>query len=306
MIIDFHVHVYEDKTISNRLKEEFFAHRKKILSEEQFKNLRINGRVETLIEDMDEAGVDVSVCMGGDMAFLTQEEPEAPFMRQNEYLAEAQARYPKRIVGFFTLDPFRPGARTLLEKGVKELGLKGVKILPSWFSPAEERIAPFMEKIEELGVPVLIHSGVDPLPFLAKYGDPRHLDDLLLKYPRLKIISAHWARGYEQLLNQMLYFRPGRLWADISGWQFEYKFSPWHFLFQMRYFMDRFPNAVLLGSDWPLVSSAPFPSMKEWVEVIKNMCLPQACLDMGMKQFTPEEKEKILGGNAQKILDLQV
>jgi uncharacterized protein len=304
MIIDFHVHLYEDKTISKRFKDEVLAHRKKILSEEQFMNLRMNGRVETLLEDMDDAGVDVSVCMGGDMAFLTQEEPEAPFMRQNEYIAEAQAKYPKRILGFFTIDPFRPGATTLLEKGVKELGLKGVKILPGWFSPAEERIAPFMKKIEELRVPALIHSGVDPLPFLAKYGDPRYLDDLLLKYPKIKIISAHWARGYEQLLNQMLYFRPGRLWADISGWQFEHKFSRWHFFFQMRYFLDRFPDVILLGSDWPMVSSAPFPTMKEWVEAIRNMELPQACLDMGMKQFTKEEKNKILGGNAQKLLNL--
>ncbi len=304
MIIDFHVHLLEEKSISKKFREEIVAHRKKMLSPEQFEKLRMKGSVQSLIEDMDQAGVDVSVCMGGDMAFSTQEEPEAPFMRQNEYLAEVQAKYPRRIVGFFAIDPFRPGAPALLEKGIKELGLKGVKVLPSWFSPAEERIAPFMQKIEDLGVPVLFHSGLDPLPFLAKYGDPRHLDDLLLRYPKLKIISAHWARGYEQLLNQMLYFRPGRLWADLSGWQFEYKFSRWYFLFQMRYFLDRFPDTILMGSDWPMVSSAPFPTMKEWVDAIRNLELPQACLDMGMRQFTPAEKDKVLGGNAQKLLNL--
>jgi predicted TIM-barrel fold metal-dependent hydrolase len=72
----------------------------------------------------------------------------------------------------------------------------------------------------------------------------------------------------------------------------------------MRYFLDRFPNAILLGSDWPLIGSAPFPTMKEWVAVIRNMELPQVCLDMGMKQFTGEEKNKILGENAQKLLNL--
>jgi uncharacterized protein len=191
-----------------------------------------------------------------------------------------------------------------LEKGIKEFGLKGVKLLPGWFFPTDERIAPFMQKIEELGVPALFHAGTDPHPFLVKYGDPRYLDDLLLKYPRLKIIVAHWARGFEQLLNQMLYFRPGRLWGDISGWQFECKFSQWHFLFQMRYFMDRFPNAILFGSDWPMINSPSFLTIKEWVEAIKKMELPQACLDMGMKQFTQEEKNKILGDNAQKLLNL--
>jgi len=53
-----------------------------------------------------------------------------------------------------------------------------------------------------------------------------------------------------------------------------------------------------------MISSAPFPTMKEWVEVIRNMELPHACLDMGMKQFTKEEKNKILGGNAQKLMNL--
>jgi uncharacterized protein len=304
MIIDFHVHIAEEKNYSKSFREKVFAHRKKILSEEDFKNFRMDGRVEKLIEDMDRAGIDASVCLGSDMAFLTQEEPEAHFFRVNEYLAESQIKYPGRIIGFFGCDPFRPGAVKLLEKGIKEMGLKGVKLNAGWYFATDERIDSYIKKIAELGVPVLFHAGADPHPFLVKYGDPRYLDDLLLKYPSLKIIVAHWARGYEQLLNQMLYFRPGRLWADISGWQFEYKFSSWHFLTQMRYFLDRVPDSILLGSDWPYISSAPYPTIKEWVEIIKNMELPQVCLDMGMRQFTEEEKNKILGGNARKLLNL--
>jgi predicted TIM-barrel fold metal-dependent hydrolase len=72
----------------------------------------------------------------------------------------------------------------------------------------------------------------------------------------------------------------------------------------MRYFLDRFPDAILMGTDWPMISSVPFPSMKKWVEIIRNMELPKVCLDMGMKQFSEEEKNKILGGNAQKLLNL--
>jgi predicted TIM-barrel fold metal-dependent hydrolase len=304
MIIDVHVHIFEKNAANKKFRDKILEHRKRILSEEDFKKFRFDGSVEGLIEDMDQAGVDMAVCLAGDLAFLTQEEPEASFLRNSEYVAEAQAKFPNRIVGFFGIDPFRPGAVKLLEKGIRELGLKGVKLLPGWFYPTDERVAPFMQKIEELGVPALFHAGTDPHPFLVKYGDPRYLDDLLLKYPNLKMIVAHWARGFEPLLNQMLYFRPGRLWADISGWQFEYMSSSWHFLWQMRYFLDRFPDVILMGSDWPLISSAPFPTMKEWVEAIQNMELPQACLDMGMKQFTKEEKNKILGGNAQKLLNL--
>lgn len=304
MIIDVHVHMREESMMSKKFVNAVREQRKKILSEEDFKKFEMDSRAERLIKDMDEAGVDMSVCLPTDLAFLTQEEPEVSIWKANEYVAEAQAKFPDRIIGFFGCDPMRPGAVEMLEKGIKELRLTGVKIFPGWFYPNEEKISPFIQKIEELGVPVLFHSGVDPLPFVSKYGDPRYLDDLLLKYPKLKIIAAHWARGFEQLLNQMLHFRPGRIWGDISGWQFEYKSSPWHFLSEMRYFLDRFPKAILFGSDWPWLRSSPFPSEKEWVEVIKNMELPQACLDMGMRQFTKEEKENLLGGNARNLLGL--
>jgi len=304
MIIDFHVHIFEETSGIRKFRDKIIEHRKNILTPEQFANFRFDGKVESLIQDMDEAGVDMAVCLAGDLAFMTQEEPEVSFLRNSEYVAESQAKYPDRIIGFFGIDPFRPGAVQLLEKGIKEMGLKGVKLLPGWFYPNEERVIPFIQKIEELGVPALFHTGTDPHPFLVKFGDPRYLDDLLLKFPNLKIIAAHWARGFESTLNQLLYFRPGRLWADLSGWQFEHLYSRWHFLQQMRYFLDRFPDAILMGTDWPLIRSAPHPTLKQWVEIIKNLELPQVCLDMGMKQFTEEEKNKILGVNAMKLLGL--
>ena len=77
MIIDFHVHIAEEKSYSKSFRQKVFAHRKNILSEEDFKKFKMDGRAERLIEDMDEAGIDASVCLGSDLAFLTQEEPEA-------------------------------------------------------------------------------------------------------------------------------------------------------------------------------------------------------------------------------------
>lgn len=303
-VVDVHVHIFEEKMWPRKFLNSLYAHRKKIFSAEEFKRYKAEAKAEILIKEMDEAGVDISVCLPVDFAFMCQEEPEISAWKANEYVAEAQARYPGRIIGFFGCDPMRPGAVEMLEKGIKKLGLKGVKIFPGWFFPTDERIASFIQKVEELSVPVLFHSGVDPHPFVVKYGHPQYLDDLLLKYPKLKIIAAHVSRGWGELLIQLMVYRPGNLWTDLATMQLETMYSHWHFLTQMRYVMDRVPDATLFGSDWPFLKSGAFPSAKGWVDVIKTLKLPQARLDMGMKQFTGEEKEKILGGNAQKLLNL--
>ena len=304
MIIDVHVHIFEEKMWPKRFLDEIYEVKRRTLSREDFKRYSITATTEALIKDMDAAGVDVSVCLPIDFAFMCQQEPEVSIWRANEYVAEAQAKYPKRIVGFAGVDPMRPGAVDLLERGVKELNLKGVKIFPGWYYPTEERIAPFIQKIEDLGIPVLFHQGADPHPFVVKYGDPRYVDDLLLKYPRLKVIAAHCARGYEDLLVEMIAWRPNRIWADISALQYEHVQSSWHFLMKMRYLLDRVPNAVVTGTDWPFVKNAPCPTHKEWFDLLRNLRLPQAFLDMGMRQFTEEERGKFLGENARKLLNL--
>ena len=303
MIIDAHVHIFEEKMWPKRFLDEIYEHKKTILSEEDFRNYKAEATIETLIKEMDEAGVDISVCLPIDNAFLCDEEPEIGIWRSNEYVAEAQAKYPDRIIGFFGCDPFRPDSIDMLERGINELGLKGVKLFPGWFYVSDEKIDSYMTKIEDLDVPLLIHQGTDPLPYKVKYGDPRYLDDLNLKHPRLKIIAAHIARGWENLLIQMRVYRPKNIWTDVALQQYEIAYSYWHFLLQMRYVLVRVPVAVFFGSDWPFVKTAPFPSEKEFVDIFKNLTLPQACLDMGMKQFTEEEKRKILGENAQKFLN---
>jgi uncharacterized protein len=306
VVIDVHVHIFEEKMWPRRFLEEIRQVKRRTLTEEEFRRYIIDMEAtpSALIRDMDEAGVDVSVCSPVDYAFLCQEEPEIPIWRANEYVAEAQQKYPGRIVGFAGVDPMRPGAVEFIEKAVRELGLKGVKLFPGWYFPNDERIAPFISKIEELGLPVLFHQGSDPHPFVMKYGDPRYVDDVLLKHPRLRVIEAHCGRGFDDLLVEMAIWRPNRIWVDLAGLQHEYRMSPWHFLMRLRYLVDRVADAVVVGSDWPFVKTPPNPTHAGWVRLLKELELPGACLDMGMKQFTKGEKEKLLGENARKLLNL--
>jgi predicted TIM-barrel fold metal-dependent hydrolase len=291
--------------------ESVYEYRKQWYGEEAFEKAKATfdsrGRVEMLIRDMNEVGVDKSVAAPLDLSVLCQEEPEISVWRGNEYVAEAQSKYPERIIGFVGVDPLRKDAVELLEKGITEWGLKGVKIFPSTFRPTDDTVQLFMRKVNELEVPVLFHQGADPGYCLMKYVNPVDLEPLILNYPKMKIIAAHCARGYEDTLVAMMVFRKRRIYTDLAALQDEYIESPWRFTLRMRYLMDRIPDAILMGSDWPFVKTPPAsPTHKEWFDAIRNLKIPEKFLELGLgiKDFSKEEKGKILGENARALLNL--
>ena len=85
---------------------------------------RYFARVETLIRDMDEAGVDKTIALPSSSSMASGEEPpKISLWRVNEYVAEAQNRYPDRIIGFARVDTPRKDAVDVLVKAVKDWGL---------------------------------------------------------------------------------------------------------------------------------------------------------------------------------------
>jgi hypothetical protein len=309
MIIDVHTHIFESLDVFQKsFLDNFRAHKRVQLGNEGYKNWEavFEGRIETLIKDMDEAGVDKSIVLPAyPSPAYGDDPPKISIWRCNEYGAEAQRKYPDRIISFVRIDPLRKDALELLVKAVTEWGLKGVKIHPT--IPLDNiAFQPLLNKINELEIPVLIHMGVDPAPFLAKHGDPLFLDELALRFPKMKIVAAHHARGFEDLLTAVMLNRGERIYSDLALWQHEYAFSHWRFIMKMRYFMDRIPRLVLMGSDWPFTKTAPPLSHKEWFEAIKNLKIPAQVLQLGLgiRDFSDEEKNMILGENARTLLNL--
>lgn len=309
MVIDAHVHLFEaPEALPQVFRDSLYQVWEEKFGKEGAEKRRkgLVATVEALIKDMDEAGIDKSIVCPLDFGIMCRQEPEISIWRNNEYMAEAQSRYPERIIGFAGVDPLRKEAPALLERGVKEWGLKGVKVFPTSYKLTDGRIQPFMEKVNELEIPVLLHLGVDPLPYLMKYGNPLDMDELTLKYPKMNIIAAHVARGFDHLCAEIVSYRPGRIVIDISQYQHLFLNTRWHFLMQMRYLMDRIPGSVLMASDWPFVKTPPLPTHKEWFDIIRNLKIPEPVmrLGIGVKDFTQEEKDLILGENARCFLGI--
>src|SRR5919112_4795496 len=80
----------------------------------------------------------------------------------NDYVASVARQYPDQFIGFASVDPWK-GAWAVheLERSVKELGLRGLKLHPTTqaFYPNDPRFYPLWATCAELGIPIISHSG---------------------------------------------------------------------------------------------------------------------------------------------------
>ncbi len=80
----------------------------------------------------------------------------------NDYIASIVKKYPDRFLGVGSVDPWL-GKEAIYEaeRAIKELGLKGFKFEPyrQEFYINDKGFYPLWEKIQALGVPIMVHSG---------------------------------------------------------------------------------------------------------------------------------------------------
>jgi len=171
-----------------------------------------------LIAEMDRAGIDKTVIVPLDLG-IELGEAKASVEEINEHYAAAASRYPDRIIAFAGVDPRRKNAVEILERGVRHLGMKGLKLDPAaGYYPNDKVCYPLYKRAQDLGVPVLFHTGATIPPFRNKYTQPIYLDDVSLDFPDLTLIAAHMSFGWWPELASMMSKRTNIV-TDISGWQ---------------------------------------------------------------------------------------
>jgi predicted TIM-barrel fold metal-dependent hydrolase len=178
-----------------------------------------------------------------------------------------------------------------LERSVRELGLRGLKLHPTTqaFFPNDPRFYPLWGKCVELGIPVLFHSGQTGVGagmpggsgFKLKYAQPiPAIDDVAADFPDLTIIMAHPAVPWqEEQLAVALH--KGNVYIDLSGWSPKY-FRP----VLLQYATTLLQDKVLFGSDYPALQP------DRWLR------------DFEALEMKAEVRPKILLDNARKVLKL--
>jgi predicted TIM-barrel fold metal-dependent hydrolase len=177
---------------------------------------------------------------------------------RNDTVAEIVRRYPNQFVGFASVDPHKGDAAIAeIERAVHDLGLSGAKFHPGVqaFYPNEPRFRPLFERIADLGIPALFHTGTNGLGagmaggggIKLDYTRPIYLDSLAADVPALTIIGAHPSWPWEQEMIAILQHKPN-VYNDLSGWS--PKYIPPALLKEAA---GRLNGKFLFGSDYPFI-----------------------------------------------------
>jgi len=267
-IIDFHMHVYE-KPWKGWVVEFLKSINPSVDYTKPIKP-------EHLLKDMDKAGIEYGVV-------FAETTPQVTGIVSNEFVSRFCSSS-ERLIPVASVNPnLSPDAAGELEYCVKELGMRALKLLPSYmyFYPNERRVYPLYETAARLKIPVIFHTGTSVFKRVRqRFADPLYLDDVAVDFPELTIIMAHSGRGLWYTTAEMLARIHENVYMEISG------LPPKKLL---EYFpnLEKLSEKVIFGSDWPGCR------LDELVRDIKSLPLSEKAI------------ERILGENAAEILGVK-
>jgi predicted TIM-barrel fold metal-dependent hydrolase len=209
----------------------------------------------------------------------------------NEEVAEAARAHPDVLIPFASVDPARGRAGALQARRlVAEHGIRGFKLHPNVqeFHPNDRAAYVLYEAIQELGVPLVFHTGQTGIGagvrggggVRLKYSNPMLVDDVAVDFPDLAIILAHPSFPWQDEALAVATHKP-LVHIDLSGWSPKY-FPP----LLVQYANTLLQDKVLFGSDFPLL--AP----DRWLRDFERL------------DIKPEVRPKILKLNAARLLGL--
>ncbi len=279
MIVDFHTHVFPPAIVEERSKymdkDPLFA--------ELYSDPRARlATVEDVLNGMDESGIERAVILNLGWQDLRL------CMETNDYILEAQARYPDRLTGFAAV-PLLAGDDALKElERCAGCGIKGVgELRPELWQPGfieRPEVRDLAGSLIADGLFLLIHAS-EPLGHLYPGKGcitPETIYSFIVKYPALKLICAHWGGGLP------FYGLMPEVAKALENTYFDTAATP--YLYKPQIFKQAAEvvgaEKILFGSDYPLLPPSRI------LEQLESTELNEA------------DKEKIRGGNAAKLLGL--
>ncbi len=261
-IIDFHTHAFPDPVAAHAIP-----------ALEKAGNVKAcrDGRLVSLLAAMAEAGVARSVIC----SIATRPEQFDSILRWSLAIRS------ERIIPFPSFHPESPAALAQIGQ-IRAEGFLGIKMHPYYqrFTLDEERMLPLYEKIAELGLVLVMHTGYDIGFPRDQIADPRRIMGVLARIPDLKLVATHFGAWEDwEEVEAMMVGRP--VYMDLS--------YSLHLLppARARAMILAHPrDYILFGSDSP------------WAE-------PQEVIgQLAALGLDPALEEKILSGNARALLGL--
>ncbi len=286
---------------------------------------RLLDMTDVRIKEMDEAGIDFQVlshCPPGAQAF-DFDEAAVRARGVNDRLKAVIDSKPDRFGGFASLPLRNPAAAAdELERCVDKLGFKGGMVhgLTDGKFIDDQSYWPIFERAQALDMPIYIHPGrphadvinayykdyVEKYPGIlsAAWGFTVEtatacvrmvMSGVFDKYPDLKILVGHMGEGLPFLLWRINHSLANPSRQDGNSLEFREIFRKHFWITTSGNFsdaallctvMEMGVDRIIFSVDWPYVENAPGT---EWMETIP---------------LGTEDREKILNGNAKRLLKM--
>jgi len=155
-------------------------------------HLHCSGRenADDTLRALDEAGVDTAVLLA---PFLTDPytlADAASLRAGNEHLAQLVNGHTDRLVGFAVVNPLHSEAPDDLEHAITDLGLRGLKMVPTGWYPYDDCAHRVYERAAHLDIPILFHSGIFIDGRSGRFCRPTFFE-ALRDHPGLRVTLAH-------------------------------------------------------------------------------------------------------------------
>ena len=183
-------------------------------------------RAGDVLRAFDEAAVDVAVLLAPFLSDGYSMRDAASLTRANAYVASLVRGHEDRLVGFAVVHPALAGAVDETRRALGEHRLRGLKMVPSGWVPADECAQRVFAVAAEFRAPILFHSGIFIDGKSGRYCRPVEYE-AVREHPNLKVTLAHlgwpWcdeanAVGVIDLINGVP--------PDESQFRFDISFGP--------------------------------------------------------------------------------
>jgi predicted TIM-barrel fold metal-dependent hydrolase len=163
-----------------------------------------------------------------------------------------------------------------------DLGAVALKLHPvhAGFDPGDREFYPVYARCSELGVPVILHTGVSSFPgSTTSFGNPELLLHAIDYFPDLQFVFAHGGRGWWYDVAAHLAQVKSNVWLDLAG------LPPQKLpVYYQRFDLNRLAQKMIFGTDWPGV-----PGTRRNVDAVTKLGIPEQTV------------VKVLSGNALRV-----
>jgi predicted TIM-barrel fold metal-dependent hydrolase len=225
--------------------------------------LSIAEMAQKLVQEMDEAGIDMCIPLMMDMKYCSGFGGEVK--RFEDQITETAAavtainnEYGRtRMLPFVAADPRRENFLELVTNAIESGNFKGIKIYPVMgYTPTDSRLYPLYEYCQEKNIPITTHCENGGIPGLDDYyalADPKYWKIVLEAFPSLTLNLAHndrTGKDWQPKIAALIKDYPN-VYTDIS-YDTEMWYMPRKYFKSIKHMLEtpKIQDRVLYGSDW--------------------------------------------------------